>query len=93
MRSPIVWYQKPGYVVISGRFSMPDPAGWLKNSLVLRYAFFSHKGETSLVLELVPGAQTNVACDLLPSGPFAASRVDLTYTKPQIQGEWREVSR
>jgi hypothetical protein len=93
MRSPVVWFQQPGYVVIEGRFGMPDPAKWLDNKIVLRYAYSVKDDWTTLVLELIPGAQTNVACDLLPPGPFPTSRVELVYTQPQVSTDWIEVPR
>lgn len=92
LRTPVVWYQEPGYVVVEGPFKMDDPAEWLHNPIVLRYSYQAEDGRTRLVLELVPGAQTNVACDLLPLGPFPTRRVDLTYTVPE-DVQWMEVVR
>jgi hypothetical protein len=92
LRTPVVWYQKPGYVIVEGPFKMPDPEGWLHNPIVLQYSFQEEADRTRLVLELVPGAQTNVACDLLPIGPFPTRRVDLTYTVPK-DVSWKEVVR
>lgn len=92
VRTPVIWYQEPGYVVIEGPFKMEDPAGWLHNEVVLRYAYQVDGGETRLVLEMIPGAQTNVACDVLPPGPFATYRVDMVYQMPKVP-EWKAVRR
>ena len=90
LRTPVVWYQEPGYVVVEGPFRMEDPREWLHNPIVLRYSFQEEADRTRLVLELIPGAQTNVACDLLPIGPFPTRRVDLTYTVPD-EVSWKRV--
>ena len=92
LRTPVVWYQEPGYVVVEGPFKMPNPEEWLNNPIVLRYSYKEEPEQTRLVLELIPGAQTNVACDLLPKGPFPTRRVDLTYTVPEGEN-WEEVVR
>ena len=92
-RQPVVWYQGPGYVEIEGPFEMPPPVEWLHSPLVTRYSFEARHGWTRLVLEMVPGAQTNVACELLPNGPFATRRVDLSYHKPEVSAPWTEVGQ
>ena len=86
-------FQGPGYVEIEGPFEMPPPVEWLHSPLVTRYSFEARHGWTRLVLEMVPGAQTNVACELLPNGPFATRRVDLSYHKPEVSAPWTEVGQ
>lgn len=89
LRSPVLWYPQSAFVVIEGPFSMEAPEHWLRSETILATSFSTDKQGTKLVLEVVPGAQTNVAVDALPPGPYPTLGVDLLYTKPKVDAPWQ----
>lgn len=74
-RSAVKFGEAPVRVIAEGPFTCPHPREWLASEAVKSYSFETENGRTRLVLELVPGADTNVAADLLSEiGPIVCER-------------------
>ena len=84
LRGPVTWYQEPVYAIIEGPFVLQEPAKSLDSECVQRYSLTTTRGQSRLVLELIPGSQIPVAADLMQNGPYVADKFDWTYTEPEV---------
>jgi hypothetical protein len=78
----------PAFVEVVGPFTLPSVEQWLTSPAVLAYSFHTSPRGSRLVLEMVPGARTDLAAAVLPAAPLVCQEIRLLKQRPAVESPW-----